>query len=139
MHTTDYVAVVEVATRLEYAQPGASEALREYQPDIGRSARGWVQVTLRITATGLAHACTTAAAMARVATGAEALACQVMTVPEYDARRHAERGRHAAYAETGPLLPRQATGSARPWNNEPVERLTDRATVAGKRAARPPS
>ena len=40
-------------------------------------------------ATGLAHACTKAAAVARAATGAESIACQVMTEHEYIARRGA--------------------------------------------------
>jgi hypothetical protein len=74
-------------------------------------------------ATGLAHACTKAAAIARAATGAEALACQVMTGREYEERNAPERGapnggRHAAYEaepasepEAAWVLPRQSTES----------------------------
>ena len=68
-------------------------------------------------ATGLAHACTKAAAVARAATGAESIACQVMTEHEYVARRDLETtadtggGRHAAYGERQWALPRQPTAS----------------------------
>jgi hypothetical protein len=115
MHNTDYIAVVEAATRLEIGHADAQEALREYEPVFGKSPRGWVEVRLKISATGLAHACATAAAMARVATGAESLACQVMTLAEYEARRYATNGRHAAYSESNQLLPRQPKDSERDW------------------------
>jgi hypothetical protein len=122
MQNTDYVAVVEVATRLELGQGEAAASLREYEPVFGRSPRGWVEVRLKISATGLAHACATAAAMARVATGAEGLACQVMTQAEYDARRFSANGRHAASVEgTGAVLPRQPTDSEREWTRQPAE------------------
>ena len=124
MQNTDYVAVVEVATRLELGQGDAAASLREYEPVFGRSPRGWVEVRLKISATGLAHACATAAAMARVATGAEGLACQVMTQAEFDARRFSANGRHAAHVESAPVLPRQPTDSERAWPHpvvEPVE------------------
>ena len=121
MHNTDYIAVVEVATRLELGQADAVAALREYEPVFSRSPRGWVEVKLKISASGLAHACATAAAMARVATGAEGLACQVMTQAEYDARRYATTGRHAASAESAPVLPRQPTDSERDWKRAAVE------------------
>jgi hypothetical protein len=121
MHNTDYIAVVEVATRLESGHADAAEALREYEPAFGKSPRGWVEVRLKISATGLAHACATAAAMARVATGAEGLGCQVMTLAEYDARRYATNGRHAAYAEGTPLLPRQPKDSQRSWSRHTAD------------------
>jgi hypothetical protein len=121
MQSTDYIAVVEVATRLERGQDDAAASLREYEPVFGLSPRGWVEVRLKISATGLAHACATAAAMARVATGAEGLACQVMTQVEYDARQIATRGRHAASVESTPVLPRQPTDSEREWARETVE------------------
>ena len=121
MHNTDYIAVVEVATRLELGQADAVAALREYEPVFSRSPRGWVEVRLKISASGLAHACATAAAMARVATGAEGLACQVMTQAEYDARRYATAGRHAAPADTTPVLPRQPTDSEERWSRPQVD------------------
>jgi hypothetical protein len=116
MQSTDYIAVVEVATRLESGQTDAEAALRDYEPVFSRSPRGWVEVKLKISATGLAHACATAAAMARVATGAEGLACQVMTQAEYDARRYTTSGRHAAQVESAPVLPRQPTDSESRWS-----------------------
>ena len=122
MHNTDYIAVVEAATRLDSGHADAQEALREYEPVFGRSPRGWVEVRLKISATGLAHACATAAAMARVATGAEGLACQVMTLAEYEARRYATNGRHAAYSEGTQLLPRQPTDSERDWSRTSSDR-----------------
>jgi hypothetical protein len=121
MQNTDFIAVVEVATRLELGQDDAAAALRDYEPVFGRSPRGWVEVKLKISASGLAHACATAAAMARVATGAEGLACQVMTQVEYDARQHATNGRHAASVESAPVLPRQPTDSEREWSRESVD------------------
>lgn len=121
MHNTDYIAVVEVATRLESGRSDAAIALRDYNPVFGRSPRGWVEVRLRISATGLAHACATAAAMARVATGAESLACQVMTQAEYDARRFATNGRHSASHDPQTVLPRQPSDSERHWTRTEVE------------------
>ena len=120
MQNTDYIAVVEVATRVETVRPEAAAALRDYEPVIGRSPRGWVEIRMKVSASGLAHACATAAAMARVATGAEGLACQVMTQVEYDARRFATNGRHAA-VESEPVLPRQPTDSEREWKRATVE------------------
>ncbi|MBV9830821.1 MAG: hypothetical protein JOZ82_04440 [Marmoricola sp.] len=121
MQNTDYIAVVEVATRVETVRPEAAASLREYEPVFGRSPRGWVEIRLKVSASGLAHACATAAAMARVASGAEGLACQVMTQVEYDARRFATNGRHAATVESAPVLPRQPTDSERDWKRAAVE------------------
>ncbi len=129
MQSTDYIAVVEVATRLESGQDDAAAALREYQPEFSRSPRGWVEVKLKISATGLAHACATAAAMARVATGSEGLACQVMTQAEYDARRYATSGRHAAEVEAAPMLPRQPTDSESRWSPAQVDADTSGMTA----------
>jgi hypothetical protein len=126
MQHTEFIAVVEVATRTEHLLSDAESALSDYAPVFGRSARGWVEVRLTVPAGGLAHACTTAAAMARVATGAEAIACHVMTQQEYDARQFAEHGRHAAYADNAPTLPRQPTDSSRPWHA-----VSDRAEPTG--------
>ncbi len=116
---TIYVAAVEVATRQQVDLDEAMVTLADYQPSLGTSPRGWVEVQIRFSATGLAHACTKAAAIARAATGAEAVACQVMTEQEYVARGSLGHslvpgGRHAEYGERGVSLPRQAT--------EPYER-----------------
>jgi hypothetical protein len=110
-----YVAAVEVETTRQVDFDEAMEKLADYRPAlVSTSPRGWVEVQISFSATGLAHACTKAAAIARVATGAEAVACQVMTKQEYEARHgHAEdgvtRGRHAAILENAGPLPHQAT------------------------------
>jgi hypothetical protein len=113
-----YVAVVEVETRREVDREAAMKLLGEYSPTFGTSERGWAEVQLRLSATGLAHACTKASALARAAIGAESIACQVMTQQEYRAR-HGEdvpeiivaSGRHAAADDTS-WVPRQAS---EPW------------------------
>jgi hypothetical protein len=114
-----YVAAVEVATTGQVDVDEAMKTLADYSPVLGTSPRGWVEVQISFSATGLAHACTTAAAIARAATGAEAVACQVMTESEYEARSGLARGsvsggRHAAYEDRSSwVLPRQSTDS---WN-----------------------
>lgn len=112
-----YVAVVEVETRREIDEDAAMKLLGEYDPTFSTSDRGWAQVQLRFTATGLAHACTKASALARAATGAESIACQVMTQQEHRARHGGVvpevpgSGRHAAPTDAA-WLPRQAS---QPW------------------------
>ena len=112
---TMYVAAVEVATRQPVDLDEAMKTLSDYRPALGTSSRGWVEVHIIFPATGLAHACTTAAAIARAATGAEAIACQVMTQREHEARTGLEEdaasgGRHAADHEDQPwVLPRQSS------------------------------
>ncbi|MCW2763115.1 MAG: hypothetical protein JWR85_3316 [Marmoricola sp.] len=115
-----YVAAVEVETRREVDLDEIMRTLGDYGPTLGVSTRGWVEVQIRFTATGLAHACTKAAALARAATGAEAIACEVMTQQEHIARHGpspeaAAAGRHAASAEPR-SLPRQATET---WERAP--------------------
>ena len=111
---TMYVAAVEVATRHPDDRDEALKALADYRPSLGISSRGWVEVQMTVPATGLAHACTKAAAIARAATGAEALACEVMTEREYQARHGLDGGpvsggRHAASEEKPWVLPQQPT------------------------------
>ncbi|MET0839701.1 MAG: hypothetical protein ABWY19_13025 [Marmoricola sp.] len=113
---TMYVAVVEVATRGEIDLEDAMTLLADYRPAITTSSRGWVEVQISFMATGLAHACTKAAAVARAATGAESIACTVMTEHEHIARRGLEPGvvggRHAASGQQQQwALPRQPTAS----------------------------
>ena len=113
-----YVAVVEVETRRQVDRDAAMKLLGDYGPTFGTSARGWAEVELRISATGLAHACTKASALARAALGAESIACNVMTQQEHRARNGGGEatelpaspgnGRHAA-SEDSPWLPRQAS------------------------------
>jgi hypothetical protein len=87
VRATTYIATVEVDTRHHHGHEEVADTLAPYEPVFGRSSRGWVEVQLRVEATGLAHACATSAAIARVATGAESLACHVMTEQEWIGRR----------------------------------------------------
>ncbi len=52
---------------------------------VGVSQRGWVEIEFSLEARNVAHACATAAAMARAATGAEPIACHVITRAEHAA------------------------------------------------------
>jgi hypothetical protein len=107
-----YVAAVEVETTRKVDLDQALRTLGDYSPVFGTSPRGWVEVRMNFSATGLAHACTKASALARAAVGAEAIACEVMTQQEHYAR-HGDTaellpsGRHAA-EEMSLLVPRQA-------------------------------
>ena len=82
---TTYTAAVEVATREPLDVEHASE-LSDYQPELGTSPRGWLEVRISLTASSLAQACAKALAVASAATGAEAIACEVMTERESDNR-----------------------------------------------------
>jgi hypothetical protein len=83
---TIYDATVEVATR-HHLDVESPTVLAEFQAEVGVSARGWVQLRLAVPADNLAQACKTALAIASAATGAPAIACQVMT--ESEARERA--------------------------------------------------
>lgn len=115
-----YVAAVEVQTTRSVDVEEAMKVLADYQPALGTSSRGWVEVEITFAATGLAHACTKAAALARAATGAEPIAAHVLTQQEYAARLGpavGSEGRHAApETPSKPMvLPRQAT---EPWESK---------------------
>jgi len=94
---TTYKAAVEVATRTPLDVEQVSE-LNDYQPEVGTSPRGWLEVRLSVTSTSLAHACATALAVASAATGAEAIACEVMTSQESDDRQGFLPGQRTATA-----------------------------------------
>jgi hypothetical protein len=95
-----YHAAVEVASKKPLDVAQVSE-LSEYQPEVGTSPRGWLEVRISVTSTSLANACATALAVASAATGAEAIACEVMTERESIERRGllpVERHAPAAWA-----------------------------------------
>ena len=94
---TTYNAAVEVATRTPLDVERVSE-LSDYRPQVGTSPRGWLEVRLSLTATNLAHACATALAVASAATGAEAIACEVVTSQESDDREGFLPGQRTATA-----------------------------------------
>ena len=81
-----YNAAVEVATTKQIDVERVPE-LSDYHPELSTSPRGWLEVRITLTSTSLAHACATALAVASAATGAEAIACEVMTERESSDRR----------------------------------------------------
>jgi len=83
---TTYNAAVEVSTKHGLDVEQMTSALAKYHPTVGTSSRGWLVVQISLPATNLAQACATALAVASAATGAEAIACEVMTERESDER-----------------------------------------------------
>ena len=83
---TTYTAAVEVATKHRLDVDELVSALADYQADLGISPRGWLEVRLTLPASTLAQACAKALSVASAATGAEAIACEVMTVSESEER-----------------------------------------------------
>jgi len=83
---TTYNAAVEVSTKHGLDVEQLTTALAKYHPAVGTSPRGWLVVRISLPATNLAQACTTALAVASAATGAEAIACEVMTELESEER-----------------------------------------------------
>ena len=81
-----YTAAVEVATRHPVEVSEMLAALSQYDPSVGTSDRGWLEVRLSLPASTLGAACATAISVAAAATGAEAIACEVMTETESDER-----------------------------------------------------
>ena len=92
-----YNAAVEVATR-ETLDLDQVPELSDYRAEVGTSPHGWLEVRLSLSATSLAHACATAVSVASAATGAEAIACEVITERESDDRGHVPGQRTAPAA-----------------------------------------
>jgi hypothetical protein len=86
---TTYTAAVEVATKHPLDVEMMAAALSQYAPEIGQSARGWLELRISLPASNLTQACMTALSVASAATGAEAIACEVMTESEYECRHAA--------------------------------------------------
>jgi hypothetical protein len=84
-----YNAAVEVATKNtnEDLVDELMDQLAQYHVAIGTSARGWLEARISLPAESLAQACATAAAVVETATGRSAIACEVMTEDEFDARQ----------------------------------------------------
>jgi hypothetical protein len=96
-----YLATVLVQTRsVADAENALSHRIATGEVSVGRSTRGWVELELTLEARSLSHACTTASALARAATGAEPIACHVITRAEHSALMSAAGvltgGQHAA-------------------------------------------
>lgn len=84
-----YNAAVEVANK-NVAGVDVDElmrALSSFHPAVGTSPRGWLEARISLPAENLTQACTTAAAVIEAATGAAAIACEVMTEDEFNARQ----------------------------------------------------
>jgi hypothetical protein len=81
-------AAVEVATKKvgERQVDDLMDQLEQYHAAIGTSPRGWLQAQISLPAESLTQACITAAAVVEAAAGAAAIACEVMTEDEFDAR-----------------------------------------------------
>ena len=81
-----YLATVLVATR---TVEGVEKSVRAVLPDsdvrVEVSHRGWVEIEFSLEARNVAHACTAAASLARAATGAEPIACHVISRAEHAA------------------------------------------------------
>lgn len=85
---TMYSAHVEVDHRDDYDVDHVMEQLEQYHAAIGRSPRGYSDAQISLPAESLAQACVTAAAVVSAAYGgAPAIACEVMTEKEFDARQ----------------------------------------------------
>lgn len=92
-----YNAAVEVATKEPLDLDQVPE-LNDYRPEMATSPQGWLEVRLSLSATSLAHACTTALSVASAATGAEAIACAVITERESEDRGGLVPGQRTAPA-----------------------------------------
>ena len=93
-----YNAAVEVATKEPLDLDRVPE-LSDYRPEVATSPHGWLEVRLSVSATSLAQACTTALSVASAATGAEAIACAVMTERESE-----DRGDYVPGQRTAPAV-----------------------------------
>ena len=84
-----YNAAVEVdSTRID--EDVADELmgqLAQFHPAVGTSPRGWLEARISLPAESLAQACVTASTVVESAAGAAAIACEVMTEEEFDARQ----------------------------------------------------
>jgi excisionase family DNA binding protein len=93
--TSNYIARVEVDRRADTVSPGSvdelMDELAEYGVAVGRSDRGWLEISLTVPGVNLRQATTTALALVEVAAGplalnAELLLCEVTTEKEADSR-----------------------------------------------------
>lgn len=81
-----YNAVVEVDRKDAADVDALMDQLEHHHPAVGISPRGWLEARISLPAETLTQACTTATLIVEAATGAAAIACEVMTEDEFDAR-----------------------------------------------------
>jgi excisionase family DNA binding protein len=84
---TMYSAHVEVDHRGDFDVDQMMDQLELYHASVGMSARGYADAQISLPAETLAQACTTAIAVVSAAFGAAAVACEVLTEAEFDARQ----------------------------------------------------
>jgi excisionase family DNA binding protein len=85
-----YNATVDVAKREQLTDDQVDAAmarLEQYHPALGGSPRGWQSAIISLPAASLMQATSTALALVEAAFGAPALAVEVMTTAEFDARQ----------------------------------------------------
>lgn len=85
-----YNATIDVANRDELDDDAIDTAmarLEQFHPAIGGSPRGWRSAIISLPAENLAQATIAAVAVVEAAFGAPALAAEVMTTAEFDARQ----------------------------------------------------
>lgn len=80
-----YNAVVETATK-NYDTDAVLEQLQTFHASLSQSPRGWATARVSLPAESLSQACTIATTVVAAAYGADAIACEVMTETEFDAR-----------------------------------------------------
>lgn len=88
--TTFYSAHVEVDLRGDLADSTVDrvlDQLADFHPAIGTSPRGYADAQITLPAETLAQACSAALAVVAAAYGAPAVACEVLTEAEFDARQ----------------------------------------------------
>ena len=120
---TTYTAAVEVAAKHALEVVHLTSAFSQYSPKIGTSPRGWLELRISLQATSLAQACSRALAVASAATGAEAIACEVMTENESAKREEVVPQRRTS---TAPVKPRPTRSQDAP----PREGTTDAGLIA---------
>ena len=84
--TKMYAATVEVA-RQDYDSDAVMNRLASFDAALGESERGWASATITLPAESLDQAAHMATVLVGSAFAAEAIACEVMTEQERDARQ----------------------------------------------------
>lgn len=84
--TTMYAATVEVA-RQDFDGDTVMSRLASFSAGLGQSERGWASATITLPAESLDQAAQMATVLVASAFGADAIACEVMSEQERDARQ----------------------------------------------------
>ena len=112
-----YLVTVLVQTRtLDGVEESLASVLPATDVRLQISQRGWVEIEFSLEARNVAHACASAASLARATTGAEPIACHVITRAEHAALMTAagspDAGRHSRDEESHePRVPMPRLGA----------------------------